>query len=51
MTKIFINKHETQREEKRNKKLQISHTKQKAKYKDGVLNLSKNFMKNVNKNK
>jgi hypothetical protein len=50
MTKVFINKLENKKEEKRNKKLQISHTRQKAQYKDGVLNIGKNFMKKVNKN-
>ncbi len=49
MTKIFIKKEENKKEEKRNKKLQISHTRHKAQYKDGVLNISKNFMKNLNK--
>lgn len=49
MTKVFINKLEKKKEEKRNKKLQISHTKHKAQYKDGVLNISKNFMKNIQK--
>lgn len=49
MTKVFINKFETKKEDKRTKKLQMSHTRQKAQYKDGVLNIGKNFMKKIDK--
>ena len=51
MTKIFVKKLEKKKEDKNVKKLQISHTKSKSRYKEGTLNLSKNFMKNLNKNK
>ena len=45
MTNIIVNKVEKQAEDKKNKKLQHSHYKHKSKFKEGVLTLSKNFLK------
>ena len=50
MTKVILNKLEKKNEQKKNKKLFISRSKAKSRFKDGVLNLSKNFLKNINKN-
>jgi hypothetical protein len=46
MSNIIVNKIEKNNTEKRNKKLRISQFKNKSKFKDGVLNLPKSFLKN-----
>jgi hypothetical protein len=46
MTNIIVNKIEKNKEHKKNKKLQISRTKNKNSFQDGVLNLPKNFLTN-----
>lgn len=49
MTNIILDKVSKVITEKKNKKLEISRFKQKNRFKDGVLNLPKNFMKYDNK--
>jgi hypothetical protein len=49
MTNIIQNKYDKEQDDKKNKKLVISRNKKKSRFKDGVLNLSKNFMKTMNK--
>ena len=55
MTTIILDKLEKQKEEKRNRKLIISRNKKRARFKDGVMNVGKNFKKykilNDNKSK
>ena len=53
MTTIILDKLEKQKEEKRNRKLIISRNKNRAKFKDGVMNVGKNFKKDkiLNDNK
>ncbi len=48
MTSIILNKLEQNSESKKNKKLWISRNNERSRFKNGVMNLSKNFMKNVN---
>ena len=48
MTKIILDKFEKQKEQKRNKKLQISRNKRKSQLKDGTLKLSKDFKNKIN---
>ncbi len=48
MTKVILSKHETSKDRKKNRKLFISREKNKSKFQEGTLNLSKNFMKNIN---
>jgi hypothetical protein len=50
MTKIILHKLENKVQAKKDKKLWISRNKSKSKFKDGVLNLNKNFVRNLNKN-
>jgi hypothetical protein len=45
MTKVILNKEEHRLKLKKDRKLLISRNNNKSKFKDGVLNLSKNFMK------
>lgn len=45
MTTIILDKLEKQKEEKRNRKLIISRNKNRARFKDGVMNVGKNFKK------
>jgi len=49
MTKIILNKLDKVKEEKKNKKLMISRSKGKSRFQNGVMKLSKNFMKNNSK--
>ena len=53
MTTIILDKLEKQKEEKRNRKLIISRNKNRARFKDGVMNVGKNFKKDkiLNDNK
>ncbi len=44
MTKIILKKLENKNELKKGRKLWISRSKDKSKFKDGTLNLNKNFM-------
>ena len=48
MTKIILDKFEKQKEQKRNRKLQISRNKRKSQLKDGTLKLSKDFKNKIN---
>ena len=48
MTKIILDKFEKQKEQKRNRKLQISRNKRKSQLKDGILKLSKDFKNKIN---
>ena len=48
MTKIILDKFEKQKEQKRNRKLQISRNKRKSQLKDGTLRLSKDFKNKIN---
>lgn len=47
MTQIILSKLEKKKEEKDNRKLIISRNKARSRYKDGVLNVGKNFQKNL----
>lgn len=51
MTKIILNKLEKKNELKKGRKLWISRSKDKSKFKDGTLNLNKNFMSYGEKHK
>lgn len=53
MTTIILDKLDKQKEEKRNRKLIISRNKNRARFKDGVMNVGKNFKKDkiLNDNK
>ena len=53
MTTIILDKLEKQKEEKRNRKLIISRNKNRARFKDGVMTVGKNFKKDkiLNDNK
>jgi hypothetical protein len=44
MTKFVLNKLDTKNKEKKDRKLWLSRSKTKSKFKEGVLNLNKNFM-------
>lgn len=47
MTQIILDKYQKQKEEKRNRKLHISRNANKSRFKDGVLNVGKNFKKEI----
>ena len=49
MTKIILNKVERAKDEKKNRKLWMSRSKQKSKFQNGVMNLSKKFVKDLKK--
>jgi len=49
MNKFISNKLEKQKELKKNRKLWISRSKNKSSFKEGVLNLSKKFVKEFKK--
>jgi hypothetical protein len=48
MTQIILGKHEKEKEKKQQKKLFISRNKQRSRFKDGVLNVGKNFKEKNN---
>ena len=49
MTNIILNKLDKKKEMKKDRQLWISRSKASSRFQGGVLNLSKNFMKNTNK--
>lgn len=50
MTNIIENKHHEDNELKKNTKIKFSQSKNKSKFREGVLNLSRHFIKNVTTN-
>ena len=49
MTKLIENTYIKRKEEFKNKKLRFSHSKQKSKFRDGVMKVNKNFIKGLSK--
>ena len=50
MTKFVENRLEKEEDEKNNMKLKFSHGKKKSKFKDGVMNVNKGFIRNLKRN-